>query len=238
MNELTLFIHKFLKNHDIMYEGNQEKEFNKLLRYLDAGINTHDHPDGFCKYNDNILIIEHFEFDSSYKNKKGSKNRQEIFRTSNVTHNKNDDIQIYHDEIKCDFSIENYINNAKNNLSSHYNKIGDYIETLKNEKIIMDSSNVEILFCIEDVTVLGNIESKKGKPLFLLYCAEFIQEIKTLINLDYILCGSSYGSTDFTWFTSVSNIDNYIKNQYSINNTKIANLTPQTIMSFVQIPRE
>ena len=64
MNELTLFVNKFLKNHDIMYEGNQENDFNKLLQYFKAGINTYDHPDGFCKYDDNVLIIEHFEFDS------------------------------------------------------------------------------------------------------------------------------------------------------------------------------
>ena len=238
MNELTLFVNKFLKNHDIMYEGNQENDFNKLLQYCKAGINTYDHPDGFCKYDDNVLIIEHFEFDSSYKNKKGGKNRQEIFRTSNVKPNKNDDIQIYHDEIKCDFTIENYINNAKNSLNSHYNKIDDYIETLKKEKIITDTSNVKVLFCIEDTTVLGNIDSKSGKPLYLLYCTEFIKAIKSLTDLDYILCGSSYGSADFTWFTSVSNIDNYIKKQYSANDTKIANLTPHTMMSFVQIPQE
>ena len=172
------------------------------------------------------------------KNKKGSKNRQEIFRTSNVKPNKNDDIQIYHDAIKCDFTIENYINNAKNSLNSHYNKIDDYIETLKKEKIITDTSNVKVLFCIEDTTVLGNIDSKSGKPLYLLYCTEFIKVIKSLTDLDYILCGSSYGSADFTWFTSVSNIDNYIKKQYSANDTKIANLTPHTMMSFVQIPQE
>ena len=184
MNELTLFVNKFLKNHDIMYEGNQENDFNKLLQYFKAGINTYDHPDGFCKYDDN------------------------------------------------------YINNAKNSLNSHYNKIDDYIETLKKEKIITDTSNVKVLFCIEDTTVLGNIDSKSGKPLYLLYCTEFIKAIKSLTDLDYILCGSSYGSADFTWFTSVSNIDNYIKKQYSANDTKIANLTPHTMMSFVQIPQE
>lgn len=51
LNELTLFVNKFLKNHDIMYEGNQENDFNKLLQYFKAGINTYDHPDGFCKVN-------------------------------------------------------------------------------------------------------------------------------------------------------------------------------------------
>ncbi len=36
LNELTLFVNKFLKNHDIMYEGNQENDFNKLLQYFKA----------------------------------------------------------------------------------------------------------------------------------------------------------------------------------------------------------
>ncbi len=238
MSELSLFIQKFLEHHDVKYEGNQEKEITHLIQYLMSGVNICDPPDGYCKYDNNVLIIEHFEFDSSFQNKKGSKNRQELFRTSNLKLNNCDNIQIYRDEIKCDFTIENYINNVKNNLNSHYNKIDYYIDTLMKKKIITNSSNVEVLFCIEDTTVLGNFDSENGKPLFLLYCAEFIQAIKPLTKLDYILCGSSNGLTNYTWFTSVSNIDNYIAKQFRIGDTKIANLTPQTVMSFVQIPKE
>ena len=221
-----------------MFEGNQEIECKTLSDFFNSGIKLFERPDGFCKYENKVLIIEHFEFDSSRKNSKGSTNRQELFRTSNKKLDSYKEFEIYHDEIKCDYTIENYVNNAINNLNNHYKNIDYYIDTLKKEKIIANTSNVEILFCIEDTTVLGNFNSENGKPLFLLYCAEFIQAIKPLTKLDYILCGSSNGSTDFTWFTSVSHIDNYIAKQFSKCDTKIANLTPHTMTSLVQIPKE
>lgn len=237
MNELGVFVHKFLENHEFMYEGNQEESFKDLLKFFNSGINTFDRPDGFCKYENNVLIIEHFEFDSAFKNKKGSKNRQEIFRTANVKPNNIEPIQLFRDEIKCNFTIENYINNAKENLNNHYLKIDEYERHLKQEKIIDDKTQVEVLFCIEDTTVLGNI-NEEGKPLFLLYCKEFIEIIKEMEKLNYIICGSSYGRNNFTWYSSIPEIGNYVKNQYSVNNTKIVNLTPHTIMGFVQVPNE
>ena len=237
-DEFKSFLYKYVINKDLMFEGNQEIEFKKMSDFFNSGINLLDRPDGFCKCEDNVLIIEHFEFDSSRKNSKGSTNRQELFRASNKKPSSHKEFEIYHDEIKCDYTIENYVNNAINNLNNHYKKVNYYIDSLKKEKIIANTSNVEILFCIEDTTVLGNFNSENGKPLFLLYCAEFIQAIKPLTKLDYILCGSSNGSTDFTWFTSVSHIDNYIAKQFSKCDTKIANLTPHTMTSFVQISKE
>ncbi len=234
-NELNNFITKFVSNRDIAYEGNQEDDFKKLVSYFNSGINTFDRPDGFCKYNNNVLIIEHFEFDSSYKNKKGSTNRQELFRTSNIKPNKEEKIQIYRDKIKCNYTIENYIHNAIFNLNAHYSKIKSYKTNLINEKIITNNCDVNILFCIEDTTILGNIDSIKGKPLFLPYCAEFIKVVENLNEIDYFLFGSSFGSQDFSWFSSNSQISNYKTKQFCQNDTQIANLTPQTMMSFVQI---
>lgn len=233
-NELNVFVNKFIANHNIAYEGNQEEEFKKLVDYFHNGIYTFDRPDGYCIQGNNVLLIEHFEFDSSYKNKKGSKNRQELFRTSNFKFTNNDEIQIYKDEINCDFTIENYINNAISNLKSHYEKIKDYETNLKNKNIITTETTIESLFCIEDTTTLGNIDANNGSPLFLLYCEEFIEEIRKCSNLSYIICGSSFGQNDYTWFSSVSNIDNYTP-KYNKDNITIANLTPQTMTSIIKI---
>ena len=234
-NELRLFINNFLENRDIKFFGEQETEFNNLLKFFNSRIYTYDHPDGFCKYEDNVLIIEHFEFDSSNINKKGSKNRQEIFRTSNYKPQKDVGIEIYRDEIKCDYTIENYVDNLIENFNNHYCKIEEYKDDLKEEKIITDNTHIETIFCIEDTTALGNIDSSTGEPLIPLMCNEFIELIKSCTKLDYIIAGSSFGQNNYTWFSCTSKIDNYIKNSYDRNSKKIANLNPQTIIGFEHI---
>ena len=137
-NELKLFIRNFLENRDIKYFGEQETEFNILLKFFNSGIFTYDHPDGFCKYEDNVLIIEHFEFDSSNINKKGSKNRQEIFRTSKYKPQKDVGIEIYRDEIKCDYTIENYVDNFEKQINELDEK---YKESFRD---VVDKINIEI----------------------------------------------------------------------------------------------
>lgn len=234
-NELKLFISNFLENRDIKYFGEQETEFNILLKFFNSGIFTYDHPDGFCKYEDNLLIIEHFEFDSSHVNKNGSKNRQEIFRTSNYHPQKNVGIEIFRDEIKCNYTIENYVDNLIENFNNHYFKIEEYKDDFKKAKIITDNTHIETLFCIEDTTALGNIDSSTGEPLIPLMCNEFIELLKSCPKLDYVITGSSFGQNNYTWFSSISKIDNYIKNSYDKNSKKIANLNPQTIIGFGHI---
>ena len=236
-DELKNFIFRFLDNSKIQWEGNQEKEITDLNQFLDTGINLFDHPDGFCKCGNNILIIEHFEFDSSAKNKDGSKNRQEIFRVSNIKQNDTESIQIYRDKIKCDYTIENYIKNALENLNKHYLKLEEYKEHLKQEKIINDKSQVKVLFCIEDTTVLGNIDNNR-KPIYLLHCKEFIETVEKMKKINYIICGSSYSSDNFTWFTAIPKIKNYAKKQYSINDRKLGNLPPHTVLGVIHIPND
>lgn len=186
MSELADFINKFLNNREVRYEGDQEAENSELLEFLYSGINIFDRPDGFCKYEDKVLIIEHFEFDSSFKNKKGSTNRQELFRTSNKKPNAKEKIQIFRDEIKCNYTIGNYIDNATKNLKNHYSKIKIYKEHLEEEKIITNQTKVKVLFCIEDTTALGNINAKDASPLFLPYCSEFIEKVSSMKQIDYL----------------------------------------------------
>ena len=103
-------------------------------------------------------------------------------------------------------------------------------------KIITDNTQIETLFCIEDTTALGNMDSATGEPLIPLMCKEFIDVIKKCPKLDYIITGSSIGQNNYTWFSNTSKIDNYVKNSYDRNSKKIANLTPQTIIGFGHIP--
>lgn len=235
-DELKIFIHNYLENSNIRYCGKQTEQLKFLLKFFNSGILTYDHPDGFCKYENNVLIIEHFEFDSSYTNKKGSKNRQEIFRTSNYEPQKDTGIEIFRDEIKCDYTIENYVDNLIKNFNKHYDEIEKYKKDLEKEQIITKYTNVETLFCIEDTTALGNIDSNTGEPLIPLMCKEFISLLKSCPELDYIITGSSFGQNNYTWFSSTSQIDCYIKNAYDKKSKEIANLNPQTIIGVGYIP--
>jgi len=234
-DELKIFIHNYLENRNIKYFGEQTEQLKNLLKFFNSGILTYDHPDGFCKYEDNVLIIEHFEFDSSCTNKKGSKNRQEIFRTSNYEPQKDTGIEIFRDEIKCDYTIENYVDNLIKNFNKHYDEIEKYKKDLEKKQIITKNTNVETLFCIEDATALGNMDSATGEPLIPLMCKEFIDIIKKCPKLDYIITGSSIGQSNYTWFSSTLKIDYYIKNSYSKDVKEIANLNPQTIVGFGHI---
>ncbi len=233
-DELNLLINRYIANHNVMYEGDLKKEFEELTEFFNSGVQTYDRPDGFCKFENNVLIIEHFEFDSANANKKGSTNRQEIFRTSRIKPT-GKEFELVYDEIKCDFTMENYIKNLKNNFLNHYNKIDDYIKNLQKINIINERTNIKVLFCIEDSTILGNLNIATQKPIFAIYCDEFIQLLKDCTKLNYILCCSNFGMSDYAWFASISKISEYEQKQIKVSDTKIANLTPQTVTSFIKV---
>ena len=227
-------IFKYIDNHKVYYLPEQENDFFKTVEFFNSGILCFDRPDGFCKKDNSVLIIEHFEFDSSNNTKKGSQNRQEEARISRREH-ESTDISFIRDQINCNYSIENYIKNAKKFFDSHYNNIQEYKKNLKKEKIITDTTEVKTLFCIEDVTALGNYDINERTPVILLYCDEFIEYVKDCLELDYILCFSSFGQETYTWFASIKNILEYKEKALKKENIKLAELQPQVISTRVKV---
>jgi len=225
--ELKNALFKYVINHKIYYLQEQEKDFLEMKEFFNNGILCFDRPDGFCKNKDSILMIEHFEFDSSNNSRRGSKNRQEEARVLRRMYNTNDDTTI-RDEITCKYTVNNYIENAKKFFDAHYENIKEYREHLENESIINSTTKqVKTLFCIEDVTLLGNFDINKNKPIILLDCEDFIEHIKQCLKLDYILCFSSFGCETYTWFASLKHILEYKNFAYKKDELNITDFQPQ-----------
>ena len=147
---------------------------------------NYERPDILSIYDNKIVAIEHFEFDSSTaKNKKGSQNRIEIARVQRENNS--------HDKINCNYTTDNYIRNAIKNFENHYNRIEHYIENLKKEKVIKPHMEIKNLFLIEDATILGNIDINTKRSFSILHCDMFLNKLKNANKIDYILAFNSFG---------------------------------------------
>ena len=233
--ELKNALFKYVINHKIYHLQEQEKDFIEMNEFFNNGISCFDRPDGFCQKENSVLMIEHFEFDSSRNSSKGSKNRQEEARVSRQINN-SDNVAIIHDEIHCEYAIHNYIENAKKFFDAHYRNLKEYREHLEHESIINSTTKqVKTLFCIEDVTLLGNFDINKNKPIILLDCEDFIEHIKHCTELDYILCFSSFGSETYTWFASLKHILEYKNFAYKKEELNIADFQPKILSTSIII---
>lgn len=218
----------------------EEKRFNDCYRFFEDII-PHDAPDMYNKIGDEVLIVEHFEFDSSIRSRKGSQYRksesivnqkfEQLFDSR-----KERDVH-YSDTIEHRCSAENYIKNITHNFNQHYSKIDRYIENLKLEGVIKDKTKIKICFFIEDVTCLGSYVLNNYRPesIVLLYVKQFLDILETSPKVDYIFYGGSNGNKDWLWFMSRDNIKEFRKKEIDLNKKEFFYFpTPQTI-GFVSV---
>ena len=228
-NDIQILFNKYLSDeiNDIRFYGSNRLAY--LTPFLE-NIISHDAPDGYAIINNTILLVEHFEFDSSIaKNKKGSQNRMEIARVKRENNS--------HDKINCNYTTDNYIRNAIKNFENHYNRIEHYIENLKKEKVIKPHMEIKNLFLIEDATILGNIDINTKRSFSILHCDMFLNKLKNANKLDYILAFNSFGQNNFIWYLDKDNLQDYIKNQVKIEDINIANLSPHVANYQMFIPK-
>ena len=105
--------------------------------------------------NDRVIIIEHFEYDATKWNKKGSETRRGDFRINkefkdldNQTHGK----KLIHKQMNVTHSTENLRDNFVKVFTEHNSKISQYKKQLINDGIIKNNSDVVVMFCCEDKT--------------------------------------------------------------------------------------
>lgn len=237
--EIIKIVKEFFSTNEnkVMYYGEQKESLYSLYFLLKA-INVNDNPDAYAIIDNKALIIEHFEFDSTYTNKKGSTNRKELARIHREfeeelqkTELKNGETFHKHDTINAIHSMENYINNALKGLKNHYDKIDNYKQNLLDEGIININTNIKTMFWIEDTTLLGNAFKSKDnntEPLIILHCDKFLEELKKCDKLDYIFCFSKYGNEKYCWFLDLDYIQNYISEQIKVSETEIIDFKPHT----------
>ena len=164
MNELERIINKYFVKDDmaITYSDFNQDEVNKLFQNM----RSYERPDILSIYDNKIVAIEHFEFDSYKNSRKGSNYKiQENIIENKMQKEINSKLKdkgevMLHDHIKNNSNLNQYYNNFKKVLLSHIDNINEY-----KEHIISDygkEKDIEFWFFAEDVTPLGNYYYRKS----------------------------------------------------------------------------
>ncbi len=133
----------------------QAEEILKILYNIKQYGDANKGPDLISKTNKVIYGIEHFEFDSTKNDRKGSKFKKQIGCIDNIVNNEIKIRDKVHNTsvLELEQSLNNYIENYKKIYKYHYSRIPNYLEHLNND---YPNINKEIWFFIEDVTPFGN----------------------------------------------------------------------------------
>lgn len=199
MNELKHILEKYLSGEEKSISFHKDdtqskKSLFKLSKFFN-NLTSYDSPDIYSIHKNRVLIIEHFQFDSSTSIKYGgSLQKHEEARVENnfkkiVAKNRNSET-VLHDTVNSEPCFENYKENFTRNYIKHYNKINQYVSNLRDVKIIKKYTKYKISFFIEDSSALGNYyldENKRPNYIILLYTKffwDFIKDYKE--NIDYI----------------------------------------------------
>jgi len=199
---------------DFLY--NKDKDLLEKVVANIYKIEPFEHPDMILSLGEKIMAIEHFEFDASTSNKKGSldkrkladRNREfdKLVNDSNISAKP----VVASSSIDCNYSAEDYIENFISVFGKHLAKVADYknylIEENKAEKI----DDIIICFFIVDTTPLGCYYMENG-PKSLIAC-----QVKEC--LDLISKASEVDCFLFGYFDGRKNSLEFISNQPEVVN--------------------
>lgn len=193
--EFELCFKKYFNNSTKICFLNTIKDFSKDFFDNYTRINFRDNPDGYLKIGNKIIIIEHFEYDATKNNKKGSETRIEKSRINRKLDDKCyslDNVKYVHEEMNVTHSTEQLRDNFIKIFSDHNSKINQYKKALIEDGIIDDNDEVIFMFCCEDKTIFGclGIEDQiySFNILDIKECLDVILESK----IDYLLLCNSY----------------------------------------------
>lgn len=225
--------------YDYFYKGETEiKCFGDrsrvtFLTKMWENINPFEHPDGYAVLGEEVIIFEHFEFDSSNNGRKGSEQRraeaadEKAFR-SFVSSEKE---TVYHGSIAANYTIENYRDNLEKVFASHYREIPRYVKTLQEKGIMTGENRIINLFFIEDTTELGNIfESKTDGSNVLLVlplCDFFLDLFERSTELDIVIYANCYAKQ--LWYIDRSMIKEYREQEIETRTIKLFNFNPKSL---------
>lgn len=204
---------------------------------------TDDAPDMVLKKGNEAIIIEHFEFDSYHVGRKGSPGRQEmarIQRKEDAVEATEDGI-LFSDSIKGKSSFQDLIANLCHNFNAHYSRISKYKENLRRFGLIDDSTQVKVMFLVEDVSPLGSIAidmDGKQHPIIVLLYKAFLDVFRDATDLDCILACSSVGNKDFVWFADRMEVEEYYKNAVDYEKMMFLDFDVQVVGFKMSFPRD
>lgn len=195
------FIEKYLQDTKVSYEGtgNGALEFQDFCQYP---LTFYEAPDMYIKHGrkNAVLIMEHFRFDSSHTTRKGSKYQSELSQIAQSMQSlvPVDETPVSKSvQVQTSKSYSDYVRNVAETFKKHYAKIPLYRKNLEALGLINSATDVKVMFCIEDVTIFGNVvDGDDQNPLLsvlLAYCPEFLDLLANSPDVDYVLaCSKSW----------------------------------------------
>lgn len=197
LSEFELCFNKYFDESTKIYSLNSIHEFSNDFFENYTCINFRDNPDAYLKIGDKLIVIEHFEYDATKNNKKGSETRNEKSRINRKLEDKcytSDDVKCVHEQMNVTHSTEQLRDNFIKIFSNHNSKINKYKKELMKDGIIDDNTEVIFMFCCEDKTIFGCLGYDDQKYDFnILDIKECIDELLKS-NVDYLLLCNSYES--------------------------------------------
>lgn len=221
-------------------DGQNLKQIGQMLPFMVQS----DYPDGYAVCDNYVLMIEHFEFDSSDSKKNGSQLRRaeaaddRAFEKLEVINGK----AKYVGTIEANISTDNYRYNLIRAFKAHYNRIESYKQSLVAKGVDLFGKRVITCFFIEDTTLLGSIFESKSKdyswePLILPRCDFFLDLFEKSPKLDCAFCGSWYPNENCLWFIDRSMIDHYREHQLITSEIHLMRMNPMSIGYKVIVPQ-
>lgn len=246
MTELERIMYKYLQEENTVttYSDIEQEEINKLFQNM----MEYERPDILSIYDNKIIGIEHFEFDSYKNNRKGSDYK---FQDNNIQKRMNETIktelkntkEVYiHDEIKNTGNLNQYYENFKKVLISHLDNIEEYKQHIAND--YGNEKKIEIWFFVEDVTPLGNHCLRKGTnciSLLIPLSSEIINILKSYKEIKGIIFGI-FNMKEYK-LVMINNDEktlNKIENDdcFKVNDEEFLSFNPQEIGFALSIPKE
>jgi len=246
MNELQRIRSKYLLKDGtgITYSDINEEEINKMFHNM--GI--YERPDILSMYDNKIVAIEHFEFDSYKNTSKGSNfkiqnNRIEQKMQKEINSNLKDKGEIMiHDQIENTNSLKQYYNNFRKVVLSHIDNIHEYKEHIIND--FGDKKKIEFWFFIEDVSPLGSYYYRKTSnypALLLPFSKENIEILKQHKEIKGLIFGI-YAMSEYKLVLmyndeqTLKNIEN--SEYFKVEESEFISFTPQTTGFALLIPEQ
>lgn len=246
MSELERIINRYLSKDDtaITYSDFNQEEVNKLFQNM--GI--YERPDILSMYDNKIVAIEHFEFDSYKNTRKGSNFKIQGNIIEKRMQNKIDkdlkkEKEIWvHDEIENTSSLQYYYNNFKKVLLTHIDNILEYKEHIIND--FGDKKDIEFWFFVEDVTPLGSYAYKREDEhprLLLPFSKENLDILRQHKEIKGIIFGI-YAMSKYKlvlMYNDDTTLDNLEKDEYfKIDDKDFMSFSPQTTGFAMLIPKK
>lgn len=226
----------------IQYFGDVQPVNYCLENILQGTWFSDDSPDLVSVFRDRCLIIEHFRFDCYKHTRKGSQNLEEQARIDRIagTIKPTEEGAIYRDEITGESSFSLYVENVEKAFREHYRKIPQYRKNVLENKVISNSTELEVAFLIEDVSPLGTVahDGIHLQTINLACCKPFLTLMRESPEVRYVIACSCYSNNYFTWLISHDQIDEFEKNSIEYASMQFISFTPKVMGAKIIIPSE